>query len=152
MNKFSLFQFGDRVRVYDRAESYCAELIEVGNDRGRDYLKVKRQVGDMVNLNIVHPKQCRKLKPKPEPVKKEARRAHLSINQSDVLVGAQLLPATRASIGHFYTDNDLVEFREVLKGEAVVTRESLEKAWDYLGWRAETIGFEKVCKALGLTP
>lgn len=100
----------------------------------------------------VFPSQCRRLKPK--PVKKEARRVWTTErSMSDIDKGRMSL-----FWNHQPALNDEVEFREVLPGDVVVTRETLAKAWDKhvafgdlnVNEAARSFVFKSLAKALGL--
>lgn len=92
--------------------------------------------------------------PKPKPEKKEARRVWTTErSMSDIDKGRMSL-----FWNHQPALNDEVEFREVLPGEVVVTRETLAKAWNADGSVNEAVGcyasnsekFKVFLKALGL--
>lgn len=76
--------------------------------------------------------------------KKEARRAWTA-SISDIDKGRMSL-----FWNHQPALNDEVEFREVLPGEVVVTRETLAKAWEEMVDKPMPIQFDFLAKSLGL--
>ena len=154
------FEIGDRVRVYGDWPNvpihlaFTGEVIEANKGQAAKYpgfIEVK--VDGHPGLSImVHPKQCRRLRPKPKPEKKEARRVWTTErSMSDIDKGRMSL-----FWNHQPALNDEVEFREVLPGEVVVTRETLAKAiqeyWQTPSDEPHTwaVCAREVAKALGL--
>ena len=95
------------------------------------------------------PQQCRRLKPKPK-VKKEARTVWVTFRNS---AGDECCD----DVFMIRTEPDAIEFREVLPGEVVVTRETLAKAyrdaWSQIPLNEDTSNetmISLIAKALGL--
>lgn len=129
------FEVGDRVRVYGGifAKAYSTYKFvrafdaEIQKVCDAEELAI---IGDNDEEYLCHPKQCRRLKPKAKPVKKEPRRLIASFNRLDQLVGIGRPLAKEATLGKFYSDNDCVDFIEFPPGHVLVSRERLAKAWE----------------------
>lgn len=138
------FEVGERVRVYGAigvGSSFCGNIVAVGPagsivtvQNGTEEFNVCRQ-------------QCRRLKPKKKkPV--EARRVW--VNKI-----IQKYKFYEPNVNHergLGLQSDWVEFREVLPGETIVTREKLAAAWNP-AWKGTAWGEQQLvglAKRLGL--
>lgn len=143
------FKVGDRVRVYGhKGDGDWMPLTGTVEDPSGDQadcgmnLAIKLKDGSTL---YAHPKQCRRLKPKPKAEKKEARRVWF---MCDAFCGdVKRATAYLEKQPHSFTR----EFREVLPGEVVVDRGKVAKAWDeFVEPTCRTGSFTCFCEALGL--
>lgn len=138
------FEVGDRVALYVD----CARLTGVLSMATNKGCNVKTDCG---RNYPAHPKQLRRLKPKP-PQAEKAR--EWWIEKSESYDGKVYDTDPRTWKAHGRTRLDLIKHvREVIPGEVSVSREKLAKAWD--NSRCEILGakmmdFDLFCKALGL--
>ena len=156
------FQIGDKVKVLSFPFRRFGEVVQI-YDGAYGVLKIRLKRKSMEQLDIEYldafPQQCRHLKPKPNKActrshphdgpcmgKKEARRVWTTErSMSDIDKGRMSL-----FWNHQPALNDEVEFREVLPGEVVVTRETLAKAWEEMVDKPMPIQFDFLAKSLGL--
>lgn len=134
------FKVGEKVRIYGHKSADWMPIVGTVTTAERGGI-----TDDGMNLAVdcgvrgiffAHPKQCRRIKPKPEPVpenKPEARRVwlydggvrELDTDKSTASTFAKKVMATR-----YKPENDkYLEFREVLPGEVVVTQKDMADAW-----------------------
>lgn len=147
------FEIGDRVRVLSFPFRRIGEVVQIyDGSHGVLKIRLKRKSMEQVNVEYldVFPEQCRLLKPpKPKPEKKEARRVWLGTDVESGKVGVSTFSYRMQNPGD-------KEFREVLPGEIVVTRETLAKAiqeyWQTPSDEPHTwaVCAREVAKALGL--
>lgn len=131
-------QVGDRVRVYGYGPDMSMKPIcgEIHRDTMGEFIKVKTDrkswAQESVEYLWAHPKQCRRLKPRAKPERKELRRVWirrdhlnkiLAIKNNTDCFPAKASPVQRPS-QHGYD----LEFTETPPGSVVVDREGLERA------------------------
>lgn len=126
-----IFKVGDRVAVYDKDIIRRGEIISVG-------MLCEVLCGDCSWL--FHPKQLRRLKPKPKSENKVAREFWVHPQYDKKTLTFEAL-ANKPVHGDFY-----IHVTELPPGSAVVTREELAKAWDNSGTLPAFL------KHLGLSP
>jgi hypothetical protein len=134
------FKVGERVRVYGNWKPTVCEIKDI---RASGMLSTDE-------CGLVHPKQCRRLKPKAKPAKKEARRLVVSFNQSGKVAAVCRPFEKTAHLGEFYSDNDVFDFIELLPGHTLVNREMLAKAWSETFMTGMRAYIPALCNALGL--
>ncbi len=125
------FEVGDRVRVYGTSDgeanfSYGAVAITLEAE-SKNRMLVQFQNGGREKV-LVHPKQCRRLKPKPKPEVKEARRVFVFL-PSNADRGLAL-GNEQAVMDAQFSFKEVFQCREVLPTDIVTSEEGLAKAWD----------------------
>lgn len=143
------FAVGDRVRIYG-----CSTQSMTNTGTITEWIHgVPMVKHDMSSISqTYHPKQLRRLKPKPKAEVKVPREWKMLYQPRD--------PQGIVSIHicrEWYVEGPLPEplktfsVREVIPGSASVTRQQLAKAWNEAGITTiRTTQWNKFCKALGL--
>lgn len=155
------FEVNDRVRVYGHRGNewrpFVGSITSVksGDEDGLSLAVLK---DGKAQPFLCHPKQCRRLKPKPRPEKKGARKVWIAETDLKAATGHCVHPnedtfPAQFSLGKIVEDD--IEFREVLPGEVVVTRDSFRASWIRFCTENnlstyDLLCMENVAKALGL--